>query len=71
MRKIETDEYTVSINDDPATRDAVFEEVIKFCIKHQSFSGESLIQNESVQIHAPELLSDIVDDILKIAIEYK
>lgn len=48
---------TITYNDDQATRDAVFEKVLSWFIEMKSFSD------------APNLLTDLGDDIFKFDIE--
>ena len=71
MRTVETKNCIVTFPDDQATRDAVFELVVKFFLDHETFSGESAMQCDAPQIDAPQLLCDLVDDILKFKVDYK
>lgn len=38
--------------------------------KHEAFAGEVIMQNDDCLIYAPELIAEIVDDVLKPEIEY-
>ncbi len=71
MRKITTKDYTVSFEDTQEMRDAVFERVIAFYMKHEAFSGESIMQCDGPQIDAPDLLADLADETLKFHVKWK
>lgn len=42
-------------------RDDVFNAVLNFFIEHQSFSGETIVQNDIIQIEAPEFLAKLAE----------
>jgi len=67
----ETEDCIVKFNDNKDIRDRVFDAVIKWCFEYGLFSGECIHQCDSGQIEAPNLLSNIVDDIIKFDVEYK
>lgn len=71
MTKLETEDFIVEYKDDQEARDAVFEKVLEFFIEHKSFHGEAIMQSDAPQIYAPELLSDIADDIVKFDVKNK
>lgn len=48
-----------------ATKDAVFERVVAFFLKHEAFCGESVMQRDAPQIEGPVMLSELVDDVLR------
>ena len=39
--------------------------------EHQAFDGESINQRDNPIIDAPNVMSDIADDIIKFVVEYK
>ena len=55
----------VTYNDTQEIRDAVFERVMKYFIEHEAFFGESIHQSDGPIIDAPNVMSDIADDIIK------
>jgi len=69
MKTIKTDWCIVTCPDDEATKQAVFDKILSFYKEHEVFSGESIMQSD-IGMDAPELLSDIADDILKFKVEY-
>lgn len=69
--KIETSDQIVTYKDDQATKDALFVRVMRFFEETELFSGESLCQSDAMYISAPDLLSDIADDILQFETEEK
>ena len=71
MAEIQTKDCTATYRDDEETKQAVFEKVIGFFAEYQSFSGESVMQNDDTQINAPALLAEIADEILHFNVEWK
>lgn len=71
MRKFETSDYVVEFDDSQNIKDAVFEELIKFYKRNESFNGESVQQNDDCIINAPEVLGDIADRIIKFQFNWK
>lgn len=69
-RKIKTRDGYVLCKDSRKTRDEVFERVLAFFLKHESFSGECIMQSDNPQIYAPELLSELADEVFKFETEY-
>lgn len=67
----ETEDFIIKFNDNKEIRDKVFDAVIKWCFEYELFSGECIHQCDSGQIEAPNLLSNIVDDIIKFDVEYR
>lgn len=49
---------------------AVIDKILEFCKDFSVTSGEVLLQNDSALIEAPNLVADILDDILKIGMEW-
>ncbi len=71
MGKITTDDFIATYNDDQEAKDAVFASVIEFFKKHETFSGESIMQSDGPLLDAPEYLSSLADDILGFEVEWK
>ena len=69
--KIETKNYFVTFEDTPEMHKKVFDRLIEFFKKHESFRGESVMQCDNPQIEAPGVLADIADDIIKFEVAYK
>lgn len=55
------DEFELKLNDSQAARNEVFYTVLNFFVKHQSFNGESIVQNDIVQIEGPEFLAELAE----------
>lgn len=55
------------VTDEVKTR--VFNKIVYFLSEHEVFNGESIMQTDSVHIHAPELLAAIADEIIKFEVE--
>lgn len=60
----------VSFNDTKKLRDEVFEAVLQYYIDYKH-SGEGIMQDDDAQIYAPQVLSDIADDIFKFKLKWK
>lgn len=58
---IKTKDFTLVLDDTPEARDKVFNAVLKFFLKQESFNGESIVQNDYVQIEAPEFLAELAE----------
>jgi hypothetical protein len=43
----------------------IIRKIIEFCEKYNISCGESLMQKDDGVIYSPELVSDIIDDVLK------
>lgn len=65
MPTIKKDGYEIVYEDTKEIRDAVFERMIDFYKKHNCYCGESIQQMDEPIIDAPNVLSDIADDIIK------
>lgn len=71
MRKtIKLKDMKVTFQDDPETHKTVYNLVLNWYLKHQAFSGESIMQNDDTQIEAPVLLSDLADDVFNFDVEW-
>ena len=71
MATIETDELIAEYNDDEAAKQAVFDRVLAYFKEFESFHGESIHQSDNPIIYAPNVMSDIADNILKFKVTYK
>lgn len=49
---------------------AMVDKILQFCKDFSVTSGEVLVQDDSALIEAPNLIADILDDILKIESEW-
>jgi len=70
MKTIRSEDYLAIYNDDQATKDAVFEKVIAFFKRHESFSGESICQCDEPMIDAPYFMAELADKIIKFDVKY-
>jgi hypothetical protein len=46
-------------------KDLIVKKILEFCESHNCTSGEHLQQNDECLLDAPDLLSDIIDNVLK------
>jgi len=70
MKTIKMEDMQVSYSDDSKTKDAVFKHLIDFYKKHKTFSGEELQQSDEPILEAPDVLSEIADNIIKFKVKY-
>ena len=69
--KLESKEFNIFYKDDPSIGEEIFKKILKWCIKYEIFSGESLMQSDDGAIYSPELVSDILDKVIKFKVEWK
>lgn len=67
----ETPDAIVIINVTENMKEKVFTAVLAFVLKNSCWSGESVMQRDTPQIEAPELVAGIVDNILKPKVHYE
>lgn len=46
-------------------KNAIVDRILEYCKKHDCISGETLHQDDDCIIYAPDVLSDIIDNILQ------
>lgn len=63
--KIIEDTYTVKIRDSVKIKQRVFEAILDWMVENSAYAGEIVMQSDKCVISAPQLLSDIIDDIIK------
>lgn len=68
---INNDEMKVTYTDTKEVRDKVFKKLLDYYKRHEAFSGEEIMQADDPQIEAPDLLSNIADELLKFEVEWK
>ena len=64
MKEIKLEHVTVSFDDSPEMKSKVFDRVVEFFTKHKAFRGEVIMQSDNPLIDAPNVLSDIADDVI-------
>lgn len=64
------DEYTVTYDDSPETQKAVFDRVVQFFLKEESFTGEQIYQSDIVASASPEFLTELAEGILKFKVKW-
>lgn len=65
MKEIKIGVNLYKINYSQETADAVLNKIIEWVEQNGAISEEIIMQSDECIISAPEILSDIVDDILK------
>lgn len=63
-------DLSIKINVTENQKDAIIYEILSYCERNNCISGESLFQNDNCLIEAPEVLSNIIDDILNLKKEW-
>ena len=62
---------TIHFNWTEEKKEAVIKALENWIIKHRAVAGEVIMQSDDCIIYAPELISDIVDDIIKPEYDYE
>lgn len=62
--EIETEHLIASYTDNEDVREKIFKRVLDYFKENEIFSGEAIHQDDNAIISAPNVLSDIADDIL-------
>lgn len=70
MPKLVFKGYSVDYECSDEVKDAIFERVIQYFIEHEVFHGESIHQMDNPIIDAPNVMSDICDNIIKFDVKY-
>lgn len=65
MKTEKTDDYELTFDDSQECKDKCYELLLAFFKEHEAFSGECICQNDSPQIEAPNLLSEIAEKAFK------
>lgn len=60
----------ITIEWTPEKKEAAIKKLEEWIHKYQAHSGEKIMQDDECQIHAPELISDLVDDIIKPSVNW-
>lgn len=67
MRQIKIGDIKYAVQDGPEVANQVLEKIFEWMQDERHYaahSGEGIIQDDNCTIDAPELISDIIDDIL-------
>lgn len=64
MKSVTRRDQIVTYEDTPEMHKKVFDHLIAWFHSHGHYSGESIMQSDTPQITAPEMLSDLADDVI-------
>lgn len=67
----ENEEYDLSFEFGKETEQLLYDKLLAFFLKHQSFTGECIGQSDGPQMAATELICEIADEIFKFDVEWK
>lgn len=59
----------VSFEETPELKEKVYQNVLAWIKKHDAYHGEVIMQDDDCIISAPDLLSDIVDELFKFEVK--
>lgn len=68
--KIYDGELNVSVEITEETKEKLVEKILSFCKSNDCISGEKLQQSDSCLIEAPNLLSEIMDEVFEFKTEW-
>lgn len=71
MKTLDLGNRLVKYKDDQVTRDAVYEYILAWFIRVETFSGEGVMQNDTPLLEAPQLLVDLADDIFQFDVKWE
>ncbi len=71
MAKIETKNAVVQYQDDQETKEVLFQTILKWFTKHESFCGEVLVQSDFAYEELPDFMGDVAEKIFKFDLEWK
>lgn len=71
IREVETKEMVARFEDSVDLRNAVFEKVVAFFQKHETFHGEVIMQSDAPQLDAAPFLASMADELFRFKVEYK
>lgn len=66
MPEIKINDYIYAYKDTPEVRQKIMDRILAYVRKYGATAGEVIHQDDNCIIYAPEVLSDIVDNILKV-----
>lgn len=61
----------VTYDDHKDTIEKVYEKLLHWFVAHDAYSGEIIYQSDSCMIAAPELLSELAEDVFRFDIDYE
>ena len=67
---VKFDEGTFSYQNDENTPYRLLNAIIQFIKKNHLFSGESIMQTDNGMLESPNLMCDIIDNILKVDVKF-
>lgn len=65
MTTIEHEDSIIQYDETPELKEKVYQAVLEYYKKHQSYAGEVIMQSDDCQIDAPSVLAEIADEIFK------
>jgi hypothetical protein len=71
MIKKEDNFRSVEIDDSPEMKEAVFNKFVEFMLKHDCYNGESYCQCDGPQIDSMNLMSELLDEVIKPKVTWK
>lgn len=70
IEEIKTKDFVVRFEVNDEIKQELLERVVKFFVDNESFDGEVIMQSDGCIINAPDVLSEIADEILKFKVEW-
>lgn len=70
MRTRKIDGGTATYNNSREVKSIVFAKIIAWFIAHRVDSGMSIIQGDDTNMNAPELLAELLDDVIEFDIAF-
>lgn len=58
-------DYVAEYEETPEKMKACWDKILRFCEKYEVYSGEGGCQNDNFNCFSPDLLAEIIDEIIK------
>ena len=61
IREFRLEDFIVEFDETPELKQAVYDEVLKWFIKHELFHGEAVMQTDKGNIESVEIMTQLAD----------
>ena len=71
MKTEQLQDHTLTYDDSPKARRALFNACLEWFKEQQTYCGDSVFQSDACQIDGPQFLASLADDIFKFEANYE
>lgn len=69
--RIKFDDFILFYKDDEITKEKVFNRLFQWYLKHETFTGESIMQSDKPCMDAPVFLSELAEEVFEFKANWK